>query len=131
MSLDNSTLLPLALKLLPHSQSSASDSNKQTTLDSPIETLALLIHAIHTQVGFHLVQPAPAQAQEGAEVIVNQLPATWTSNGAAKFRYKHEQSSLEFVITVTELGGRAMVAAVAVEVGYDASLGRPCGGHLG
>lgn len=109
MSLSSSTLLLLGLKLVPHRA-----SDEATELDSPIEALGLLVHAIHTQVGFRLVQPAPAPNGEGAEA--NQLPSGWSSNGSPKFRYKHEQSSLEFVVTITELGGRAMIAAVAVQV---------------
>ncbi|ORY55967.1 PI31 proteasome regulator N-terminal-domain-containing protein, partial [Leucosporidium creatinivorum] len=107
-SLTPSSLSSLAVSLLP------SDDN---SLSSPIEALALLIHSIHTQVGFRLISPAsPAvEQEEGAQSVINKLPAGWSSSGSPKFKYKHEQSSLEFVISVTELGGRALVAAVAVE----------------
>ncbi|BGP20141.1 hypothetical protein JCM10213_000774 [Rhodosporidiobolus nylandii] len=108
--LDPSALLPLAQRLVSPS----------ATLSSPIQALALLIHAIHSALSFRLVSPAPSPAEEseGADEQPhpNRLPGDWPRQGEElKFKYRHEQSSLEFVITVIELGGRALVAGVAVE----------------
>ena len=109
----------LALSLLPAPSSGSPD------LLSPIEAAALLAHAIHTSTGFRLVEPAPPAVADGEEGVKNQLPSDWTRT--TKFKYKHEQSSLEFVVNVVELGGRGMVAAVAVEVSSSAQVGERVG----
>jgi proteasome inhibitor subunit 1 (PI31) len=109
-SLTPSTLLPLALTLVPPST---------TTLVHPADALALLVHAIHTNVGFRLISPVAPRAAGQAEGQLmeeqkNVLGPGW--DVGLKFKYRHEQSALEFVVSVVELGGRAIIAAVAVEV---------------
>lgn len=108
-SLTPSTLLSLALALVPPST---------TTLAQPADALALLIHAIHTNVGFRLISPVAPRAEgqsegQAHEEQKNALGPGW--DAALKFKYRHEQSALEFVVSVVELGGRAIIAAVAVE----------------
>ncbi|GAA5868441.1 hypothetical protein JCM3774_005380 [Rhodotorula dairenensis] len=74
------------------------------SLASPVQALALLSHAIHSQLDFRLVQPDP-------------LPPDWLAHGNDhfKFRYRHDQSSLEFVVSVQDLdpSPRLLVAAAA------------------
>lgn len=108
--LSPATLNRLASSLVPPSQPGSPD------LKTPIEAAALLAHAIHTSTGFRLVDPAPLAAAEGEEVVKNRLPSDWAAGGTTKYKYKHEQSSLEFVVNLVELGGRGQVAAVAVQV---------------
>ncbi|GAA6039205.1 hypothetical protein JCM8097_000469 [Rhodosporidiobolus ruineniae] len=105
------------------------------SLSSPPQALALLIHAVHSQLAFRLVEPQPhtstthsdtpsdSSATQPGEPTApdspphpNRLPSTWPQQGQElKFKYKHDQSSLEFVISVVELGGRALIAGVAVD----------------
>jgi proteasome inhibitor subunit 1 (PI31) len=46
------------------------------------------------------------------------LPVEWNKNGPAhySFKYRHDQSSLEFLITVSKLGMRTLINAIALEV---------------
>ena len=48
----------------------------------------------------------------------NVLPETWNVHGPGNytFRYKHEQSSLEFVLKLGKLGSRTTLNAIALEV---------------
>lgn len=96
------------------------------SLSSPVQALALLVHAIHSALSFRLVQPAPAPPTEGSDEEhqqANRLPDDWPPpHGELKFRYRHDQSSLEFVVTVVELGDRALVAGAAVDVRFPLPL---------
>jgi len=54
----------------------------------------------------------------------NVLPEEWSQHGPGNFtfRYKHEQSSLEFVVKVAKLGSRTVINAIALESEKAASL---------
>ncbi|GAA5892762.1 hypothetical protein JCM6882_000574 [Rhodosporidiobolus microsporus] len=107
--LDPTALIVLAKRLV----------HPSTTLSSPTQALALLVHAIHSALSFKLVSPTSqegATAEGDANAHPNQLPQGWPQQGGElKFRYKHEQSSHEVVITVVELGDRALIAGAAVD----------------
>ncbi|GAA5824622.1 hypothetical protein JCM3770_000317 [Rhodotorula araucariae] len=82
------------------------------SLSTPAQALALVVHAVHSALAFRLVQPAPADAADPP----NRLPDDWPRpGGELKFRYRHSQSSLEFVISVVDLGDRVLVAGAAVD----------------
>lgn len=70
-----------------------------------------------TALGFRLIaidDTSPSQSYPN-----NVLPESWDAHGPGSytFRYRHDQSSLEFVLKVSKLGGRTMIHAIAVEVG--------------
>ena len=48
----------------------------------------------------------------------NVLPNDWDKNGPGcyAFRYKHYQSSLEFLVKIISLGRRTLINAIALEV---------------
>ncbi|GAA6017731.1 hypothetical protein JCM10207_000478 [Rhodosporidiobolus poonsookiae] len=102
-----------------------------SSLSSPTQVLALLVHSIHSALSFRLVSPQPASASSGDGGAANQahpnrLPDEWPQSGAElKFKYKHDQSSLEYVVSVIELGGKALVAGAAVDDSGTASLDVP------
>jgi len=54
----------------------------------------------------------------------NILPEEWSQHGPGNytFRYKHDQSSLEFVVKVAKLGSRTLLNAIALESDKAASL---------
>jgi hypothetical protein len=54
----------------------------------------------------------------------NVLPEDWNKNGPSHYtlKYRHEQSSLEFIIKVSKLGSRTMINAIAAESDKAASL---------
>ena len=98
--LDPSAILGVLPSLLPQTEK---------TLESPEDAIAALIHSTLTTLAFRLV--AIDQAS-------NVLPVEWNKNGPSyySFKYRHEQSSLEFLINVSKLGMRTLVNAIALEV---------------
>jgi hypothetical protein len=96
--LDPSAILGLLPSLLPQAEK---------FLASPEDAIAALVHSTLTALAFRLV------ASES-----NVLPVGWNKNGPShySFKYRHEQSSLEFFINVSKLGTRTLVNAIALEV---------------
>lgn len=47
----------------------------------------------------------------------NVLPDGWNAHGPGNYtlRYRHEQSSLEYLVKVSKLGGRTLINAIAIE----------------
>jgi len=111
--LDPSALLSLLPTLLPPSSK---------ILKFPQNAIAALLHTIFTAVAFRLIavdEASPSNLTSG-----NILPDGWNKNGPDHytFRYRHDQSSLEFVVKVSKLGGRTLVNAIAIESDKVASL---------
>ncbi len=75
-----------------------------------------LSHAAMTALSFRLVA-----ADESSSPLLesdNVLPLDWNNQGPGHyaFRYKHNQSSLEFLVKVVHLGRRTLINAIALEV---------------
>jgi proteasome inhibitor subunit 1 (PI31) len=86
------------------------------TLKTPHDGIAALLHSAMVAVGFRLVavdENVPARS-----ILTNVLPDEWNQHGPGNYtlRYKHQQSSLEFLVKVVKLSGRTLVNAIAVEV---------------
>ena len=105
--LDPAAVLAQVPKLLPPSAK---------FLASPQDALAALVHAALSVLAFRLIavdesstSPAPSD---------NVLPESWNKSGPGHytFKYRHDQSSLEFVIKVSKLGTRTVINAIALEV---------------
>lgn len=111
--LDPSALIAKLPTLLP------SDTKE---LKSTQDGLAALVHTVLTILGFRLIGVDDSSTNTIFES--NVLPSEWNSHGpgAYTFRYKHEQSSFEFIIKVAKLGGRTMINAIAAEVCYPCIL---------
>jgi proteasome inhibitor subunit 1 (PI31) len=108
-ALDPSALLSLLSSLLPPNSKS---------LISPQDAIAALLHSSMSTLAFRLIG-----LEESSPVLSssdNVLPEGWNKNGPGyySFRYKHDQSSLEFVLSVSKLGGRTLINAIAVEVWF-------------
>lgn len=105
-ALDPSALLSLLPSLLPQ------DAKR---LASPTDALAVLFHTIMSALEFRLVAIDDDSLPTHAES--NVLPAEWAAHpGNHTFRYKHTQSSLEFVLKVVRLANRTVVNAITSEV---------------
>ncbi|PPQ65228.1 hypothetical protein CVT26_000205 [Gymnopilus dilepis] len=111
--LDPAAVLAQVPKLLPPSAKS---------LASPQDALAALVHAALSVLAFRLIavdesstSPAPSD---------NVLPESWNKSGPGHytFKYRHDQSSLEFVIKVSKLGTRTVINAIALESDKIAAL---------
>jgi proteasome inhibitor subunit 1 (PI31) len=105
--LDPSALTSRLPKLLPKSNQ---------TLQNPQDALSALIHTAFTVLGFRLIgvdDTSSASTFDG-----NVLPEHWNTHGPGHytFRYKHEQSSLEFLLKMAKLGNRFTINAIGVEV---------------
>jgi proteasome inhibitor subunit 1 (PI31) len=88
------------------------------TLKTPQDGIAALLHTAMVTVGFRLIgvdESVPARS-----ILTNVLPDEWNKHGPGHYTliYKHEQSSLEFLLKIVKLGGRTLVNAIAVEVCY-------------
>ncbi|KAJ3935846.1 MAG: PI31 proteasome regulator N-terminal-domain-containing protein [Lentinula lateritia] len=81
----------------------------------PNQNLFILSHAILSSLAFQLI--AVDDSNNNNKISSNSLPEKWNSHGPGgyTFRYKHEQSSLEFVVKLTKLGKRTVVNAIAVQ----------------
>lgn len=105
--LDPSAIVSLLPTLLP---------STSKTLTSSHDGLAALLHTAMSAVAFRLVgvhETVVISPSAG-----NALPVEWNSHGpeSYSFKYRHDQSSLEFVMKISKLGGRTLVNAIAVEV---------------
>lgn len=90
----------------------------QKRLSSPQDGLALLSHGIMTTLAFRLIavdDESPAQNFEN-----NVLHSDWNKHGPGHYtlRYRHDQSSLEFLLKFSKLGGRTLISAIAAEVSH-------------
>lgn len=105
--LDPSAILGLLPSLLPQ---------PERFLASPEDAIAALVHSALTALAFRLI--AIDQLSTSLTLESNVLPVEWNKNGPAyySFKYRHEQSSLEFVINISKLGTRTLVNAIALEV---------------
>lgn len=105
--LDPSALISKLPNVLPPSKQS---------LQSPAEAIAGLVHTALSVLGFRLTavdDSSPARTFDN-----NVLPEEWNLHGPGNYtlRYRHEQSSLEFLVKVTKLGSRTVINAIAIEV---------------
>lgn len=85
-------------------------------LDSAQDGLAVLLHAAMAELGFRLI--AIDENSPPRPDLNNVLPEDWAKHGPGNyvFRYKHDQSSLEFLLNVSKLGNRTLFNAIALEV---------------
>ncbi|KAJ6599191.1 PI31 proteasome regulator N-terminal-domain-containing protein [Mycena vulgaris] len=114
-ALDPAALISLLPTLLPPSKK---------TLSSSQDGIAALLHAAMTSLAFRLV--AIDEASPGTSSLPV-LPEEWNKGGPSHytFRYKHDQSSLEFILKVSKLGGRTLINAIALESDKASSLDIP------
>ncbi|KAF8528805.1 PI31 proteasome regulator N-terminal-domain-containing protein [Hysterangium stoloniferum] len=91
-------------------------------LQSPHDAIVALIHTCMHVLSFRLV--GTDDADTIATYPDNLLPDAWNARGPAVYtlRYKHEQSSLTFVVNVSKLATRTIINAIAVESDKIASL---------
>ncbi|KAJ7507675.1 PI31 proteasome regulator N-terminal-domain-containing protein [Mycena galericulata] len=110
--LDPAALIALLPTLLPTSKK---------TLSSSQDGIAALLHTALTALAFRLI--AVDESSPGSSTLTV-LPDEWNTNGPSHytFRYRHDQSSLEFVVKVSKLGGRTLINAIALESDKASSL---------
>src|ERR1700753_3914304 len=84
-------------------------------LSSPQDGIAALLHTAMTSLAFRLIAIDDSSTSISSLAV---LPDEWNKNSPNHFmfKYKHDQSSLVFVLTITKLGGRTLINAIALEV---------------
>ena len=91
-------------------------------LDSAQDGLAALLHTAMVELGFRLI--AVDENSPSRSDLNNILPEDWAKHGPGDYalRYKHDQSSLEFLLKVSKLGNRTLFHAIALEVRHPLRL---------
>lgn len=105
--LDPAAICSLLPTLLPQS------SKK---LNSSHDGIAALVHTALSSLAFRLV--AVDESSTTISSSGNVLPEEWNQHGPGNytFKYRHDQSSLEFIVKIIKLGARTLINAIAVEV---------------
>jgi hypothetical protein len=85
-------------------------------LSSSYEAIALFAHACMTAVGFRLLGFGEGQKmEEECQSLAPRLPTKWNySFGSHAFLYAHSQSSMQYVVKVDRLGGKAEVRGIGL-----------------
>jgi len=85
-------------------------------LDTSQDGLTALLHTAMVELGFRLI--AVDEHSPPTPDLNNILPEDWAKHGPGSYtlRYKHDQSSLEFLFKVSKLGNRTLFNAIALEV---------------
>ncbi|KAJ3517975.1 hypothetical protein NLJ89_g165 [Agrocybe chaxingu] len=113
--LDPSAILALVPNLLP------ACSKK---LEFQQDAIAALLHAALSALAFRLTA---VDESSSLATSTNELPPQWNRSGPGSytFKYKHDQSSLEFLVKVSKLGSRTVINAIALESDKVATLDIP------
>ncbi|KAH9062168.1 PI31 proteasome regulator N-terminal-domain-containing protein [Lactarius vividus] len=111
--LDPAALTASLPNLLPHNRKK---------LESQQDAITALVHTSFHVLSFRLV--AVDDSTPASNTLGGVLPDSWNSHGPGSYtlRYRHEQSSLEFVVKVVKLGSRTLINGIAVESDKTASL---------
>ncbi|PVI03157.1 hypothetical protein DM02DRAFT_612399 [Periconia macrospinosa] len=85
-------------------------------LKNAYEAVALATHAGMLAVGFRLIGLGEDHRIEATADAQNPqpLPTAWNASNSYAFRYAHDQSSMEYLVKVNRLGGKAVVFGLAV-----------------
>lgn len=107
---------PLAASSLARLMAAALPKSQSPQLKTSYDAVALAVHAGMIAVGFRLVGLGEDhKLDKTAEAEDTQsLPDEWNSSSTHSFRYAHAQSSMEYVVKVNQLGGKAVVFGMAV-----------------
>ncbi|KAI1624526.1 PI31 proteasome regulator N-terminal-domain-containing protein [Exophiala viscosa] len=112
-ALSAESILDYMVKSLP---TQPTDSEQSPLVKDPYAAIALFSHACMLAVGFRLIglgEDHKLEAQSDSE-NVRSLPAEWTASSSYAFRYAHSQSSMEFLVKVNRLGGKALIFGVGL-----------------
>lgn len=91
--------------------------NASPQLNSAFDAIALATHTSMIALGFRLVGLGEDHRIEAHSEYdeTHPLPAEWNAqNGSYAFRYKHSQSSMEYLVKVNRMGGKAVVMGMAL-----------------
>lgn len=106
-ALDPSAVLSTVKQVLPPDQ---------RTLKTSQDGIAVLLHGVMTILGFRLVGLDDSSADVQHEK--NVLSGEWSKHSpdSFAFRYRHDQSSLVFLLKIVKLSKRLVIHGIALEV---------------
>ncbi|KAJ8606696.1 hypothetical protein MRB53_040778 [Persea americana] len=107
---------------------------EEVLLRAPSDAVALAAHAAFVAVGFRLVglgeehriqvegegesTDRSSETTVSSETTIARLPAEWNAQnaqaGSYAFRYKHSQSSMEFLLKISRMGSKAIIMGMAL-----------------
>ncbi|RMZ88991.1 hypothetical protein DV736_g3784, partial [Chaetothyriales sp. CBS 134916] len=103
-ALNPDSLLSLITKNLPEPE------DDRQLFKNPFAAIALFCHACMLAVGFRLVGLSEDHTIESqSDQEVQRLPRQWDASSTYAFRYAHAQASVEFLMKVSRLGGKALI----------------------
>lgn len=113
---DRTTGNPLSAGSLSLFMATAIPKNGGPHLKTPTEAIALGVHAGMLAVGFRLIGLGEDEriATHADAENPNPLPTEWNASSSIAFRYAHAESSMEYLVKVNRLGGKAVVYALAL-----------------
>ncbi|QIW99709.1 hypothetical protein AMS68_005227 [Peltaster fructicola] len=86
-------------------------------LKTPHDAIAIAAHACLISVGFRLIGLGEDHKIEASSEAADTrpLPEEWNANaGHYAFRYKHNQSSMEYLLKVNRMGNKAVILAMGL-----------------
>ena len=109
MALSSQSILIYISKSIP------AQDGKQAIKD-PFAAISVHAHACMLAVGFKLVGLGEDHKIEAHSELTDTqpLPQEWDQHSSYAFRYTHSQSSMEFLLKVTRLGGKAIIFGVGL-----------------
>ncbi|KAF7869958.1 hypothetical protein EAF04_004742 [Stromatinia cepivora] len=110
--LSSDSILHHMAEALPTHQKNDTNSD----ISSSYEAIALFSHACMIAVGFRLLGFGEGQNNEAeCAQLAPRLSTKWNSSfGSHSFLYAHSQSSMQYVVKVDRLGGRAEIRGIGL-----------------
>ncbi|KAF2020061.1 hypothetical protein BU24DRAFT_448421 [Aaosphaeria arxii CBS 175.79] len=112
----NTTGNPLSAGSLSLFMAASLPKTPSPQLKNATEAIALAVHAGMIGVGFRLIGLGDDDRIEANADAQNPepLPTEWNASSTYAFRYAHSQSSMEYLVKVNRLGGKAVVLGLAL-----------------
>ena len=110
-ALSPDSVLEFMVKSLPQSS-----NDEAQLLKDPYSAAGLFCHACMLAVGFRLVglgEDHKIEAHSDPDTP-QPLPSEWDASSTYAFRYAHSQSSMEYLLKVSRLGGKVLVYGVGL-----------------
>lgn len=90
--------------------------NKSPQLQNATDVIAIACHAGMLAVGFRLVGLGEDHSIEAhaTQEDARPLPQEWNRSSSQSFRYKHAQSSMEYLLVISRLGAKTVINGIAM-----------------
>ncbi|TVY55880.1 hypothetical protein LSUE1_G007427, partial [Lachnellula suecica] len=104
------------LKYMADALPTHAKDDTNSDISSSYEAIALFSHACMIAVGFRLIGFGEGQKIEAeCEQLAPRLSTKWNSSfGSHSFLYAHSQSSMQYVVKVDRLGGKAEIRGIGL-----------------